>query len=114
MKLCDKCKKRPAVVFISDQNAPNSAPQGLCLVCAKQAGIKPIDDMLKNMNISDDDIDQISNQVMEIMGDNPDEFDLGTAPPFPFLNNIFGDMSANTETDAENNTEKEKDSKEPK
>ena len=114
MKLCDKCKKRPAVVFISDQNAPSSAPQGLCLVCAKQAGIKPIDDMLKNMNISDDDIDQISNQVMEIMGDNPDEFDLGTAPPFPFLNNIFGDMSANTEADAENNTEKEKDSKEPK
>ena len=50
MKLCDKCKKRPAVVFISDQNAPDKAPQGLCLVCAKQAGIKPIDDMLKNMD----------------------------------------------------------------
>jgi RsmE family RNA methyltransferase len=67
--------------------------------------------MLKNMNISDDDIDQISNQVMEIMGDNPDEFDLGTAPPFPFLNNLFGDASANTEADTDNNSEKEKDSK---
>ena len=107
MKLCDKCKKRPAVVFISDQNAPSNTPQGLCLVCAKKAGIKPIDDMLKNMNISDDDIDQISNQVMEIMGDNPDEFDLGTAPPFPFLNNIFGDMSAdNAKNDADSDSEK--------
>lgn len=112
MKLCDKCKKRPAVVFISDQNAPGKAPQGLCLVCAKQAGIKPIDDMLKNMNISDDDIDQISNQVMEIMGDNPDEFDLGTAPPFPFLNNVFGDMSG-TEQEGEEPADN-KSSKEPK
>ncbi len=113
MKLCDKCKKRPAVVFISDQNAPSKAPQGLCLVCAKQAGIKPIDDMLKNMNISDEDIDQISNQVMEIMGDNPDEFDLGTAPPFPFLNNIFSD-AAQTDNDEENKSASESKSKEPK
>lgn len=114
MKLCDKCKKRPAVVFISDQNALSKAPQGLCLVCAKQAGIKPIDDMLKNMNISDEDIDQISNQVMEIMGDNPDEFDLGTAPPFPFLNNVFGDVSQNTENEESNSEENSAESKQPK
>ena len=113
MKLCDKCKKRPAVVFISDQNAPNNTPQGLCLVCAKQAGIKPIDDMLKNMNISDEDIDQISNQVMEIMGDNPDEFDLGTAPTFPFLNNIFGD-TAQMENNEEVKSDSKSDSNEPK
>lgn len=113
MKLCDKCKKRPAVVFISDQNAPNKTPQGLCLVCAKQAGIKPIDDMLKNMNISDEDIDQISNQVMEIMGDNPDEFDLGTAPTFPFLNNIFGD-TAQMENNEEVKSDSKSDSNEPK
>ncbi len=117
MKLCDKCKKRPAVVFISDQKAPNSSPQGLCLVCAKQAGIKPINDIFKSMNISDDDIDQISNQFMEIMGDNPDELDLGTAPPFPFLNNIFGgDMMGNAsedeETDSKDADKSEK--KEPK
>ena len=112
MKLCDKCKKRPAVVFISDQNNPGNPPQGLCLVCAKQSGIKPIDDMLKNMNISDEDIDQISNQVMEIMGDNPDEFDMGTAPPFPFLNNLFGD-AASSDTASEE-TSPEKNEKEPK
>lgn len=117
MKLCDKCKSRPAVVFISDQNAPSKPPQGLCLVCAKQAGIKPIDDMLKTMNISDDDIDQISNQFMEIMGDNPDELDLGTAPAFPFLNSIFGGGDAPAADDAkeEKDTDNKKESKkEPK
>ncbi len=107
MKLCDKCKKRPAVVFISDQNAPSNPPQGLCLVCAKKAGIKPIDDMLKNMNISDDDIDQISNQFMDIMGENPDELDFGTAPAFPFLNNIFGTTQSD-EGDAEGSDSNDK------
>ena len=58
MKLCYKCKKRPAVVFISDTTKPNSEPQGLCLVCAKESGIKPIDDMLKKMNISEEEIIQ--------------------------------------------------------
>ncbi len=94
MKLCSKCKKRPAVVFISDSNASSAAPQGLCLVCAKELGIKPIDDMLEKMNISDDDIEQMSDQFMEIMAlnDNDDEdgLSMGTAPAFPFLNNIFG------------------------
>ena len=56
MKLCSKCKKRPAVVFMSDMSNPNAEPQGLCLVCAKEMGIKPVDDMLKKMNISDEDI----------------------------------------------------------
>ena len=104
MKLCDKCKKSPAVVFISDQNQPTKPPQGLCLACAKKAGIKPIDDMLKNMNIGDEDIEQISNQFMEIMGDNPDEIDLGTAPAFPFLNNIFGSMSPDVDGNNDENT----------
>ena len=95
MKLCYKCKKRPAVVFISDPTNPSSEPQGLCLVCAKEAGIKPIDDMLKKMNISDEDIEQMSEQFMDIMSiaeneDGEDAFSLGTAPAFPFLNNIFG------------------------
>ena len=115
MKLCDKCKKRPAVVFISDQNAPSNPPQGLCLVCAKKAGIKPIDDMLKNMNISDDDIDQISNQFMDIMGENADELDYGTAPAFPFLNNIFGSsQSEDGEADESDSKDKKENKKEPK
>ena len=118
MKLCSKCKKRPAVVFISDTTNPSSEPRGLCLVCAKESGIKPIDDMLKKMNISDEDIEQMSEQFMEVMSDNPDEdFDMGTAPAFPFLNNIFGSMGQSaeqTEDGAEDNNDKKKKGKEKK
>ena len=117
MKLCSRCKKRPAVVFISDQSAAGKAPEGLCLVCAKQSGIKPIDDMLKNMNISDEDIEQMSNQFMEIMSENPDELDFSTAPTFPFLNNLFGgdvaadSSSSDSEESADKNTVKDKEPK---
>ncbi len=99
MKLCYKCNKRPAVVFISDTANPNAEPKGLCLVCAKQSGIKPIDDMLKKMNISDEDIEQMSEQITDIMsmnGEDDEAFDLGTAPAFPFLNNLFGGSDDNS------------------
>ncbi len=100
MKLCSRCKKRPAVVFVANAADTNSEPDGLCLVCAKELGIKPIDDMLKKMDITDDDISAMSEQFMDIMspdGDgiddealNDETFDLGTAPAIPFLNKIFG------------------------
>ena len=97
MKMCSKCKKRPAVVFMSNPMNPSAEPEGLCLVCAKELGIKPVDDMLKSMNITDEDIEQMSDQFMEML--SPDEsdaalnegtFDLGTAPAIPFLKNMFG------------------------
>ncbi len=105
MNLCSKCKKRPAVVFISDPTKADSAPQGLCLVCAKEMGIKPINDMLEKMNITDEDIEQMSDQFTEIMAlseDGMDDgtFDLGTAPAFPFLNNIFGNPASKKDEDA--------------
>lgn len=101
MKLCSRCKKRPAVVFLADASTPGSEPQGLCLVCAKELGIKPVDDMLKRMNISDEDIEQMSDQFMDLMSLNEENenddaelndetFDLGTAPAFPFLGKLFG------------------------
>lgn len=100
MKLCSRCKKRPAVVFVANAADTNSEPDGLCLVCAKELGIKPIDDMLKKLDITDDDIAAMSEQFMDIMspdGDgiddealNDETFDLGTAPAIPFLNKIFG------------------------
>ena len=115
MKLCSKCKKRPAVVFLSDVTNPNAEPNGLCLVCAKELGIKPVDDMLKKMNISDEDIEQMSEQFMDIMSLNEemddaelneDTFDLGTAPTMPFLNKIFGNFGGNTGSDETKSTEK--------
>ncbi len=96
MKLCSKCKKRPAVVFISNPANANSEPEGLCLVCAKDLGIKPVNDMLKSMNMSDEDIEMMSNQFMDMF--SPEEEDdsetasleMGTTPAIPFLNNLFG------------------------
>ena len=115
MNLCSKCKKRPAMVFISDPSQPNAQPQGLCLVCAKEMGVKPINDMLEKMNITDDDIEQLSEQFSDIMsmGENGDDegFDLGTAPAFPFLNNIFGGSAPKSESGDSAKGEKGKDSK---
>lgn len=112
LKLCSKCKKRPAVIFISDPNA-GGAPQGLCLSCAKELNIKPVDDMLQKMNISDEDIDQINEQFMDIMSmDNFDgeSFETGGAPAFPnFLNNIFGGAPLSSESAETVNEENDKD-----
>ena len=108
MKLCSKCNKRPAVVFIADANNPGSKPNGLCLICAKEVGLKPIDDMLKSMNISDENIEEISEHMNEMMGgidpselmalsgedmegvEGDEDFEAGGAPVFPFINQIFG------------------------
>lgn len=127
MKLCSKCKKRPAVVFMTDATNPNAEPNGLCLVCAKELGIKPIDDMLKKMNISDEDIEQMSDQFMGMMelGDsdelddgalNDETFDLGTAPAIPFMNKIFeslggaekGEKKAKAKDSKENGAKKKR------
>ena len=128
MKLCYKCKKRPAVVFIQGmgQNGEKVGEAGgLCLVCAKEMGIQPINDMLKNMNISDDEIEAMSEQFMGLM--NPDDdgleldgendaFSLGGAQTFPFLNGIFGNMDkANMpKSDTEDKENESKDKKKEK
>ncbi|HIZ84788.1 MAG TPA: ATP-dependent Clp protease ATP-binding subunit [Firmicutes bacterium] len=102
MQLCSKCKKRPAVVFISEMVNGKMTPRGLCLKCAKEAGIQPVNDMLEKMNITDDDIDQMNNQVMDFMslaeenGDG-DSFEPGGAATFPFLQNLFGPGAAGGE-----------------
>ncbi len=116
MKLCSKCNKRPAVVFMSDLSNPNAEPNGLCLVCAKELGIKPVDDMLKRMNISDEDIEQMSDQFMDLMSLdemddselNDETFDLGTAPAMPLFNKIFGSMASGESPKTEEKTEKSK------
>ena len=125
MKLCSKCKKRPAVVFVSDAMNPNAEPNGLCLVCAKELGIKPIDDMLKKMNISDEDIEQMSEQFMDLMpmgedGELDDEafndetFDLGTAPAIPMFNKLFGNLMGTGNSEKEKKAEDVKDGGEKK
>lgn len=115
MKMCSKCKKRPAVVFMSNPLKPSAEPEGLCLVCAKELGIKPVDDMLKSMNITDEDIEQMSDQFMEMISPEADDeamnnetFDLGTAPAIPFFKNMFGGAKEQAESEKSKDAKGEK------
>lgn len=88
MLMCSRCKKRPAVVFISQMNAKDpqhKKNEGLCLVCAKELGISQVDDYMKAMGISDDDLEAMSNQLME--ASDGDDFEPGGTN---FLSNLFG------------------------
>ena len=60
---CARCKKRPAVVFITRMDNDKTVNEGLCLICAKELGIKPVDDILKNMGMTDEDIEGVSGEV---------------------------------------------------
>ena len=93
MLMCSRCKKRPAVVFISQMNAKDpqhKKNEGLCLVCAKELGISQVDDYTKAMGISDDDLEAMSNQLME--ASDGDDFEPGGTN---FLSNLFGGDAAN-------------------
>ena len=110
--ICSKCKKRPAVVFISKLENGKTVSEGLCLVCAKEMGIKPIDDIMQKMGISDDELDSISEQFSEFMGE-PDEngnFSLGGAASFPFMQNIsnFNELPENEGAKNDSIPQKEK------
>lgn len=88
--MCSRCKKRIAVVFMSRMEEGEPVNEGLCMQCAKELGIRPVDDLMKKMGISEDELDIMSNQLMEIMGEGEDGFEVGGAQPFPFLQNLFG------------------------
>ena len=67
--LCSRCKKNVAVVFISRLNEKNEqVNEGLCLKCAKELGLPQVDDMMKRMGITPEDLDNISNEMMQAFG----------------------------------------------
>ena len=100
--LCYRCKKRPAVVFISgDKNSSNA--QGLCMTCAKELGIKPISDIMERMGVSEDELNAMQEQISEFMSGSTDEtenteedsedgFTAGGATTFPFIKGIFSNI----------------------
>ena len=118
MVLCSRCHKRPAVVFIT-QNMSSSEPQGLCLLCAKELGIKPVNDLMEKMGITDDQIESMADEMAGLMNpedmenddEGEDEFSPGGAVNFPtFLQNIFPGMGEKKkEEDAGANTPGEND-----
>lgn len=89
MMMCTRCKKRPAVVFITSMNGQEKKNEGLCLVCAKELGISQVDDYMKSMGITDDDLEMLSDQLMDIT--DGDDFEPGGSPTMPnFLSNMLG------------------------
>ena len=109
MKLCSRCNKNPAVIFVSKIEGDKTSSEGLCLACAKELGIAPLDKMLEQMGISDSELDTLSSQMadfaenmdglsadgnigqmlQQFSGGDADEGGAATAP-IDFLSNMFG------------------------
>lgn len=111
MPLCSRCHKNVAVVFISKMEEGSTSNEGYCLKCAKELGLKPIDGLMRQMGITEDDLDQITDEMtnmhslMNTENDDaedeeidPDEddadgqddsFDFGGTHTFPFLDKMF-------------------------
>ncbi|WP_195376654.1 ATP-dependent Clp protease ATP-binding subunit [Anaerotruncus rubiinfantis] len=90
--MCSRCKKRVAVVFMTRLDGGKTVNEGLCLRCAKELGLKPVSDLMDKMGISDDDLDNMSDQMIEMFGgeDGESGFEMGGAQSLPFLQSIFG------------------------
>lgn len=67
MNLCSKCKKNPAVFYITKMEGDKTSSEGLCLACAKELGIAPLNQMIENFGVSDDELDTLNNQMSEFM-----------------------------------------------
>ena len=122
MALCSICNKNTAVVFVNKiiDGKPNI--EGLCLSCAKQRGINPLSSMMKQYGMSEEDIENMNNQVSEIMNSvgDMDEFGLdgmddASNPMASFsmmLNNMVSEMNEKEfQSDKQNTTVQEEDNK---
>ena len=100
--LCSRCKKNVAVIFITRLEGGQTKNEGFCLKCARELHIKPVDDVINKMGLSDDELDGLTNEMMEALGNadglmdiensDADTDDEGKTATFPFLNRLFGGM----------------------
>ena len=98
MKLCSRCNKRPAVLFISKIEGEKTTQEGLCIKCAMDMNIGPIKDMMAKMGITEEDLDAINEQFSEMEADGV--FENGGASTFPFFQGLFGNTpTASSEDD---------------
>lgn len=89
--MCSRCKKRLAVVFMTRMEGDKTINEGLCLRCAKEMGLKPVSDLMDKMGITDDDLENMSDQMMDMFGpDGESGFEMGGAQSMPFIQNIMG------------------------
>ena len=118
-KMCTKCKKNIAVVFITKMENGVTMNEGYCLKCARSLGVPQIDQAVRQMGISDDDLDLLSDEMSSMFGQreetdqDEDEIDSQTAT-FPLLNQLFGSAPAPKEKPDRPNAKQEKgEEKEP-
>lgn len=108
--LCSKCKQRPAMFFMTKVEGEKTTQEGLCLKCAMDLNIGPIKNIIQSMGISEDELDEVSDQFNEMFENG--NFEPGGAGTMPFMQNISAMMggeesgdSADTKSDGD---EKEK------
>ena len=65
--LCSRSKKNLAVIFITKIDGGKTVNEGLCLKCAKEMGIKPVDDMIERMGLSEEDLENLNGEMTEAM-----------------------------------------------
>ena len=120
--LCARCHKNMAVVFINRIENGQSHQEGLCLKCARELHIKPIDDIISKMGINDEDLDGLSSEMMEAMqnlsgsgddlmnieNDDDSSDDDGKTATFPFLNRLFGAQNTANAENRDNAAETER------
>ncbi len=98
MQLCSRCKKRPAVVFVTKMENNETQNEGLCLPCAKELGL-PVDNILKNMGVTMQDIDDAASEIDDIVGQDDTDIEPSMADdeennaPAIDLKSIFGRLS---------------------
>ena len=122
--LCARCKKNVAVVFISRMNEKNEQiSEGLCLQCAAKLGLPQVEDMMKRMGITPEDLESLSGEMMQAFGgaeeleDMPedesgeDEDESGKTATFPFLNRLFGGSQTPAEKQSAEGSGQSRDSK---
>lgn len=95
MKLCSKCKKRPAVVFITRLEDGNSINEGLCIRCAKELGLKPVEEIMEKMGITDEDLARMEDEVDTLMAIDPEgsENDAEGKTPSIDFKKLFGGIA---------------------
>ena len=93
-KMCIKCKKNVAVVFISKIENGSTLNEGYCLNCARSLGLPQIDQVVKQMGISEDELDMLSDEMSSMFGQREDEGEEdeteSRTATFPLLNQLFG------------------------
>ena len=115
--LCSRCKKNVAVVFISKLDGEKTINEGLCLKCAKELGLPQVDDMMKRMGISDEDLETLNSEMMQAMngveniedlpgGEESGEEEEGKTATFPFLNRLFSGGESSKESAEEGRSER--------